>query len=211
MSAIKLAKNPMFHASTKHLEIHHHFIHKRVPEGELSVQHIKSHDQTADIFRKVLPRHKFEKNRAQLGMTFVHFSPHYLQQWIHCNESSRDAQGALTYCYKPVRPTALMNQTQLGFLTSLEWFKTVSSESTDQWLYFLPSCVHRPQDYDAGHSPKMRGRLHWAIEQSLCDLLNKSIFWLFNTGCDILLSPPVVSLIESDTPGDGTAGSMTSA
>lgn len=68
MSSIKLAKNPVFHARTKHLEIHHHFIRERVLEGEVSIQHVRSEDQVADILTKVLPKTKFDRNRTQLGM-----------------------------------------------------------------------------------------------------------------------------------------------
>lgn len=70
-SAIKLAKNPVFHARTKHLEIHHHFVRERVLEGELRVQHIRTQQQPADILTKVLPRTKFDKNRAHLGMRTI--------------------------------------------------------------------------------------------------------------------------------------------
>lgn len=32
--SIKLVKNPIFYASYKHIEIHHHFIRERIPKGE---------------------------------------------------------------------------------------------------------------------------------------------------------------------------------
>lgn len=68
VSAIKLAKNPVFHSRTKHLEIHHHFIRERVLAGEVSLQHVSTHDQTADILTKNLPRIKFELHRTAIGM-----------------------------------------------------------------------------------------------------------------------------------------------
>lgn len=72
ISVIKLAKNWEFHARTKHLEIHHHFVCERVPiGGEVSILHVKFEDQTAHIFTKALNIHRFERNRAQLGMIFV--------------------------------------------------------------------------------------------------------------------------------------------
>lgn len=70
-SAIKLSRNPVFHARTKHLEVHHHFIRERVLEQEINIQHVSTHDQAADILTKVLPRQKFEKNRHQLGVRSV--------------------------------------------------------------------------------------------------------------------------------------------
>ena len=32
LSSMHLAKNPMFHARRKHIEVHYHFVHERVPE-----------------------------------------------------------------------------------------------------------------------------------------------------------------------------------
>ena len=34
MSNMQLAKNPVFHARTKHIEVHYHFVHERVLSGE---------------------------------------------------------------------------------------------------------------------------------------------------------------------------------
>jgi hypothetical protein len=49
-SAIKLAKNPVFHARTKHIEVHHHFVRERVLGGEISLDYILTDQQLADIF-----------------------------------------------------------------------------------------------------------------------------------------------------------------
>lgn len=43
-SATKLARNPVFHAWTKHLETHHHFVLEGVIARELSLSQIKSED-----------------------------------------------------------------------------------------------------------------------------------------------------------------------
>ena len=42
MSSIYLARNPVFHAWTKHIEVHYHFIRERVHAGEISLQHIST-------------------------------------------------------------------------------------------------------------------------------------------------------------------------
>jgi hypothetical protein len=65
---MKLAKNPVFHARTKHIEIHHHFIRERVVEGEISLQYINTNFQPADILTKPLGRIKFETHRHNLGL-----------------------------------------------------------------------------------------------------------------------------------------------
>jgi hypothetical protein len=66
--AMKLAKNPVFHARTKHIEIHHHFIRERVVEGEIGLQYINTNSQPADILTKPLGRIKFETHRHNLGL-----------------------------------------------------------------------------------------------------------------------------------------------
>jgi hypothetical protein len=40
--AMKLAKNPIFHAHSKHIKIHHHFIRERVSEEEVGLSYINT-------------------------------------------------------------------------------------------------------------------------------------------------------------------------
>ena len=37
LSSIRLAENPVFHARTKHIEIHYHYIRENVLEGEIEM------------------------------------------------------------------------------------------------------------------------------------------------------------------------------
>lgn len=66
--AINLAKNPIFHARTKHIELQHHYIRERVLEGEVTLNYIPTAEQPADILTKALPRWKFEKHRDFIGL-----------------------------------------------------------------------------------------------------------------------------------------------
>ncbi|KAG0576853.1 hypothetical protein KC19_5G113200 [Ceratodon purpureus] len=67
--AIKLARNPVFHARTKHIELHHHFVRERVVEGEISLHYIPTSQQPADILTKPLGRNNFEFYRKTIGIT----------------------------------------------------------------------------------------------------------------------------------------------
>jgi hypothetical protein len=67
-SAIRLAKNPEFHARTKHVEVHYHFVREKVLEGKIKMYQTKTENQVADIFTKGLNTAKFRDFRKQLGM-----------------------------------------------------------------------------------------------------------------------------------------------
>ena len=71
LSAIKLAENPVFHARTKHIEVHYHFIQEKVLQEEIALAHIGTKDQVADIFTKGLNSSTFSKHRRALGMVRI--------------------------------------------------------------------------------------------------------------------------------------------
>jgi hypothetical protein len=50
LSSIRLAKNSVFHAMTKHIEVHYHYIREKVLEDEIEMVPIKTEEQNADIF-----------------------------------------------------------------------------------------------------------------------------------------------------------------
>lgn len=67
-SAIDLAKNPVFHGRSKHIDFRFHFIRECVENGEVIIKHIATEEQRADILTKALGTAKFEKMRALLGV-----------------------------------------------------------------------------------------------------------------------------------------------
>lgn len=68
LSAIKLADYPVFHARTKHVEVHYHFIREKVLRGDVDMRHIGTNGQIADIFTKGLNGVKIEEFRKKLGV-----------------------------------------------------------------------------------------------------------------------------------------------
>jgi hypothetical protein len=68
MSSIQLAKNPVFHARTKHIEVHYHFLREKVIDGEVDLQYVNTNEQVADIFTKGLSIEKHAQFRDMLGV-----------------------------------------------------------------------------------------------------------------------------------------------
>jgi hypothetical protein len=67
LSSIQLAKNPVFHARTKHIEMHYHFVRERDLSGEVELKHVPTDRQIADIFTKPLGLDKWQFSGA-LGL-----------------------------------------------------------------------------------------------------------------------------------------------
>ncbi|XP_050939142.1 uncharacterized mitochondrial protein AtMg00810-like [Cucumis melo] len=53
-STIALAKNPVFHDRSKHIDTRFHFIRDCISRKEVQVEYVKTEDQIADIFTKTL-------------------------------------------------------------------------------------------------------------------------------------------------------------
>ncbi|KAK2390880.1 gag-protease polyprotein [Trifolium repens] len=66
MSAINISKNPIQHSSTKHIDIRHHFIRDLVEDKVVTLEHVATNNQLADIFTKALDASKFETLRGKL-------------------------------------------------------------------------------------------------------------------------------------------------
>ena len=58
-SAIHLAKNQVYHAQTKHIDVRYHFVREIIEEGGVLVQKIKTDDNPSDMLTKVVTSIKF--------------------------------------------------------------------------------------------------------------------------------------------------------
>jgi hypothetical protein len=70
-SAIALAKNPVFHDRSKHIQIRYHFIRQCVENGDIDIQFIRTEAQLSDIMTKSLGRVRLQELRQHIGMVKV--------------------------------------------------------------------------------------------------------------------------------------------
>lgn len=68
---IALTKNPVFHARTKHGNIHHHLVWEKVKEGSVVMEYAPTGGNVADAMMKVLPRLAFNHCRSAMGVELV--------------------------------------------------------------------------------------------------------------------------------------------
>ena len=67
-SAIKLARNPVYHSRSKHIEIRFHFIREAIQRHPIRLDYLPTEEMTADVLTKPLPVAKHNKCIAELGL-----------------------------------------------------------------------------------------------------------------------------------------------
>ena len=66
-----MAKNPVGHARTKHIDIRYHFVREEVQNGAINLKYVATGEMIANILTKPLPKNPFEKLVLELGMKTV--------------------------------------------------------------------------------------------------------------------------------------------
>jgi hypothetical protein len=68
---LALAKNPVYHGRTKHIDVRHHFIRNNIENGDIVVDYCRTDHMPADMLTKPLARTKFEEHKSRLGLTKI--------------------------------------------------------------------------------------------------------------------------------------------
>ena len=67
-SAIKLAKNPVMHGRSKHIDVRFHFLRELTKDGTVQLVYCNTQEQVADVMTKPLKLDVFVKLRNLLGV-----------------------------------------------------------------------------------------------------------------------------------------------
>jgi hypothetical protein len=67
-TAIALAKNPILHDRSKHIDVKFHFTRECVERGDIILEHVRTGDELADILTKAHGRVHFQELWERIGV-----------------------------------------------------------------------------------------------------------------------------------------------
>ena len=67
--AIAVAKNPEYHARTKHIDIQHHYVREKVEDNTVAFHYTPTTEMIADILTKAVNKNQHEKLTSLMGLT----------------------------------------------------------------------------------------------------------------------------------------------
>ena len=65
---IAIAKNPIVHARTKHIDIKYHYVREAIQQRLITLSYCPTNEMIADLLTKELPRGRFESLRKAMGI-----------------------------------------------------------------------------------------------------------------------------------------------
>ena len=92
LNNIQLAKNPIFHAQTKQIKVHYHFVRECVLSGEVELTYVPTDQQNADIFTKPVGLDKLRQFSGVLGLRHLDV-PNLRGRKDHEREQERSGSG----------------------------------------------------------------------------------------------------------------------
>jgi hypothetical protein len=68
LSAINLAKNPIAHGRSKHIEMRFHYMREQVSKGNIKLEYCRTEMQVADLLAKVVTVKPFIRLKGLMGV-----------------------------------------------------------------------------------------------------------------------------------------------
>jgi hypothetical protein len=68
LSAINLAKNPIAHGRSKHIEMRFHYMREQVSKGNIKLEYCRTELQVADLLAKVVTVKPFIRLKGLMGV-----------------------------------------------------------------------------------------------------------------------------------------------
>ena len=82
LSAINIFKNLVQHSRIKHIDIRHHFIRDLVKHYIVTLEHMPTKNQLADLFTKPLDKERFKTLRMSIDMISVDYCLCVIVEWL---------------------------------------------------------------------------------------------------------------------------------
>jgi hypothetical protein len=70
-SDINVAKNPVLHSKTKHIKVRYHLLRDNIENRKISLIHVPTQDQLANIFTKPLDQTTLTRLPGELGVCLI--------------------------------------------------------------------------------------------------------------------------------------------
>ncbi|KAA0048308.1 gag-pol polyprotein [Cucumis melo var. makuwa] len=142
MNAIDISKNPIQRSRTKYIDIRHHFIRELIENKIITLEHIRSNSQLADIFTKPLDATTFDHLRAGLEGTSAGKSSKEVHEASSPKGAMHSVQPINQIPLKPMRGWGPYVQDLDSVLKGITYLLTLKRVGVNSVLHHMFPTIH---------------------------------------------------------------------